>query len=89
MIGALRIVAGALFGAALAGTALRARRVAEQRGESLAEVLPALPAVLREDAGRVRRAAESSVRDGKRAAREAELEIDKVLQEGRRKRGDA
>lgn len=89
MIGGLRIVAGAAIGAAAAGAALRVRRLAEMRGTSLTDTLQDLPTTLRDDLGRVRRAAEGSVRDGRRAARSAESEIEEVLRSGRRKRGDA
>jgi hypothetical protein len=89
MSGAVRVTAGALFGAAVAGVALRARRLSELHGMSLTDTLSGLPGTLREDFDRVRRAAEGSLRDGRRAARQAEGEVEQVLRARRRKRGDA
>ena len=74
---------GAVVGGAVAGVALRARRLSQQRGVPLTEVLADLPEVLREDLSSIGDAAQAAFGDAKRAAAAREAEIDRVLAQGR------
>ena len=75
----IRGTIGAVFGAAVAGVALRVRRESQRRGVSPVDLISDVPSLIGEDLRKVRDAAEGAMRDGQRAARATEQEIDKVL----------
>jgi hypothetical protein len=86
-MGVVRGSIGAVVGAALAGAALRARQLSRERGTSIVDVLPDLPELLRDDAGRIAEAAQGALADGRAAARRREGEINEELAHARRMRG--
>lgn len=75
----IRGTMGAAVGAALAGVALRVRNESRRRGVSPTELVGELPSLIGDDVRKIRAAAEGALRDGQRAARATEHEIDKVL----------
>lgn len=83
----LRSITGGILGAAVAGAALRLKYLTDEPDTSLADAVAQLPDALLDDLYRFRGAAEGALHDGMEAARQQEAEIDKVLSEGRRKRG--
>lgn len=85
---ALRGILGAAFGAAAAAVALRVRAVSQERDQSIGDTLAELPAILTEDAVRVRDAARHAFDDGKVAADRARIDFDEqVAARARRKQG--
>lgn len=78
-MGVLRTAFGAILGGLVAGMALRLRRVAQARGETIVDVLPDAPQILQEDVAQLRRAARAAAADGKAAAARREREIEQTL----------
>lgn len=81
-----RAILGTAVGATVAAVALRVHTLAEERGGSFVDALPALPDALRDDASRVVDAAGAAIADGRlaAAAREGEIEAELVrVRQGR------
>lgn len=83
----LRTFFAMLFGAAAAGLALRVRAESKRRGVGLADVVSDLPNVVSGDITHVSQSARAAFHDGTRAARQARLDIEQVVQNGRRTKG--
>jgi hypothetical protein len=87
-MGAFRALIGGIVGAAVAGGALRWKRLSDQPGVTYADAAAQLPDALLGDVARLREAASGAVRDGMEAARRQEATIEQVLTPARRTRGD-